>query len=83
MIKFAKFCKNISAIITSIDSSYGGDSQINYYFEFQLNHQLPTDGAVTITFPSVYPTLLYLSASCSLSGGILSSSKLPYCTIPS
>lgn len=83
MIKFAKFCKNISAIITSIDSSYGGDSQINYYFEFQLNHQLPTDGVVSITFPSVYPTLLYLSSTCSLSGGIFSSSKLPYCTIPS
>jgi hypothetical protein len=83
MIKFAKPSKNLSAIITSIDSSYGGDSQINYYFQFQLNHLLPTNGAITITFPTVYPTLFYLSAQCLLQGGLLSSSLLPYCTIAS
>jgi hypothetical protein len=31
-LKFTKASPNVSAIITSIDSIYGGDSGINYYF---------------------------------------------------
>jgi hypothetical protein len=42
---------NASAIITSIDSIYGGDSGINYYFSFQLNSYLPETGKISIFFP--------------------------------
>lgn len=83
MTKFAKYSRNLSALITSIDSSYGGDNEINYYFQFQLNHLLPTNGAVAITFPKVYPTLFYLNSMCIIGSGLLSSSSLPYCTIAS
>ncbi len=51
--------------------------------QFQLNHQLPADGAVTINFPPVYQSLLSLNSKCVISGGVFSSSTLPYCTIPS
>ena len=48
IIKFSKPSGNISALLTKIDSIYGGDSEINYYFEFQLNHYLPIDGMIMI-----------------------------------
>jgi hypothetical protein len=40
-LKLTQTSPNASAIITSIDSIYGGDSGINYYFSFQLNSYLP------------------------------------------
>lgn len=46
--KFSKPSTNISAIITKIDSLYGGDSGIKYYFEFKLNSNLPTTGLISV-----------------------------------
>lgn len=40
-LKLTQPSSNISAIITSIGSIYGGDSGINYFFSFQLNSYLP------------------------------------------
>lgn len=46
--KFSKPSPNISAIITEVDSVYGGDSGINYYFEFKLNSNIPTNGLISV-----------------------------------
>lgn len=48
IIKFSKPSTNASAIVSKIDSLYGGDSGINYYFQFKLNSNLPTNGLVSI-----------------------------------
>lgn len=40
-LKLTQTSPNASAIITSIQSIYGGDSGIDYYFSFQLNSYLP------------------------------------------
>lgn len=79
--KVARVSKNASAIVTSTSSSYGGDTGINYTIQFQLNHNMPTDGVVTITMPQDYPSLYSLSSQCVLSLGVFSTSTLPYCTI--
>lgn len=57
---------NSSAIITSIDSIYGGDSDINYYFSFQLKSYLPETGKISIFFPSIYQSLFTLQSACYL-----------------
>lgn len=41
LIKFSKPSKNISGLITSVDSVYGGDSGLNYYIDFILGTYLP------------------------------------------
>jgi hypothetical protein len=64
--KFTQYSPNASAIITSVDSIYGGDSGINYYFEFQLNSYLPEGGKVSITFPSIYISLFTVNSNCYL-----------------
>jgi hypothetical protein len=48
ILKFSKPSTNVSGIITKIDSLYGGDSGINYYFQFKLNSDLPSNGLVSI-----------------------------------
>jgi hypothetical protein len=80
MIKVARTSKNATALITSTSSSYGGDTGINYTIQFQLNHQLPTDGVVTVTMPNDYLSLYSLNAQCILTGE-LATALNPYCTI--
>ena len=46
--KFSKPSTNISALVTQIDSIYGGDAGINYYIEFKLNSNLPENGLISI-----------------------------------
>lgn len=65
--KFSKPSTNVSAIVTKIDSLYGGDSGINYYFELKLNSNLPKYGLISIQFPEVYDTLFNLNSTCVLS----------------
>ena len=65
-LKFTQSSANISAITTSIDSIYGGDSNINYYFSFQLNSYLPETGKIAVFFPTAYTSLFTLSSSCFL-----------------
>ena len=81
IIKFSKPSKNVSAIITKIDSLYGGDAGINYYFEFKLNSDLPTDGLVSIQFPEVYKSLFDLESECILRRGFAGTDS--YCEIVS
>ena len=64
--KFTQASLNTSSIITSVDSIYGGDSGINYYFSFQLNSYLPESGKISIVFPSIYLSLFTVSSSCYL-----------------
>jgi hypothetical protein len=64
--KFTRASRNTSAIITSVDSIYGGDSGINYYFSFQLNSYLPESGKVSIFFPSVFLSLFTVNSRCFL-----------------
>jgi hypothetical protein len=64
--KFTKPSLNISGIITSITSIYGGDSGINYNFEFVLNSYLPEGGKISIVFPSIYLSLKQVNSQCSL-----------------
>ena len=64
--KFSKPSTNASAIITKIDSLYGGDSGINYYFELKLNSNLPKNGLISIQFPDVYDSLFKLNSTCVL-----------------
>lgn len=64
--KFTQASLNNSALITSIDSIYGGDSGINYYFSFQLNSYLPESGKISIIFPSIYLSLFTVTSSCYL-----------------
>lgn len=65
-LKFTQASLNVSAIITSIDSIYGGDSGINYYFSFQLNSYLPETGKVSIFFPSIFISLFTVNSRCYL-----------------
>lgn len=65
-LKFTQASQNISALYTSIDSIYGGDSGINYYFSFQLNSYLPEMGKIAIFFPTVYTSLFTVSSKCFL-----------------
>jgi hypothetical protein len=65
-LKYTQASTNISAIITSIDSIYGGDSGINYYFSFQLNSYLPETGKIVVFFPTIYTSLFTLSSTCFL-----------------
>lgn len=65
-LKFTQASLNASAIITSIDSIYGGDSGINYYFSFQLNSYLPESGKVSIFFPSIFISLFTVNSQCYL-----------------
>lgn len=64
--KFTQASLNVSSIITSIDSIYGGDSGINYYFSFQLNSYLPETGKISIFFPSIYISLFTVNSKCYL-----------------
>lgn len=66
LLKFTQTSSNVSAILTSIGSIYGGDSNIDYYFSFQLNSYLPEDGKISIIFPSVYSSLFNSQSSCFL-----------------
>jgi hypothetical protein len=81
-LKFTQASKNISSIITSIDSIYGGDSDINYYFSFQLNSYLPESGKISIFFPSIYSSLFTLNSKCFLRSDsqVLAGSQA-YCSI--
>ena len=38
----------MTAVITGIDSSNGGDANINYKIEFNLKSYLPDNGAILI-----------------------------------
>ena len=60
--KPSKPTANISALITQIDTAYGGSSGINYYFEFKLRHDLPVNGLISIQFPSIYESLFDLGS---------------------
>lgn len=71
LTKFSKPSPNISAIITKIDSRYGGDSGINYYFQFSLNSNLPRDGVVLMEVPDVYKSLFDLNSKCLLRRALL------------
>ena len=64
--KFSKPSTNVSAIVTKIDSLYGGDSGINYYFEFKLNANLPKNGLISIEFPSIFDSFYKLGCVCTL-----------------
>ena len=64
--KFSKPSKNVSAIVNKIDSLYGGDSGINYYFEFKLNADLPKYGLISVEFPTIFNSLFKLDCSCTL-----------------
>lgn len=64
--KFTQASLNVSSILTSIDSIYGGDSGINYYFSFQLNSYLPETGKISIFFPSIYISLFTVNSKCYL-----------------
>ena len=66
LTKFSKPSKNITGLVTQTDSLYGGDSGINYYIQFKLNSDLPTDGLIVITLPSIYDSLFSLQSSCVL-----------------
>jgi hypothetical protein len=65
-LKFTQASLNASGIITSLDSIYGGDSGINYYFVFQLNSYLPPTGKIAIFFPSIYISLFTVNSKCFL-----------------
>lgn len=67
LIKFSKPSTNASAIITKVDSLYGGESGITYYFELKLNSNLPKSGLISIQFPDVYDSLFNLNSACILS----------------
>lgn len=66
--KFSKPSKNVSALITKVDSRYGGDSGINYYIDLSLNANLPRKGLISIRFPNVYKSLFELNSECILKG---------------
>ena len=66
--KFSKPSKNVSALITKVDSRYGGDSGINYYMDLSLNANLPRHGLISIRFPNVYKSLFDLGSRCILRG---------------
>ena len=66
--KFSKPSKNVSALITKVDSRYGGDSGINYYIDLSLNANLPPNGLISIRFPDVYKSLFELNSKCILKG---------------
>ena len=66
--KFSKPSKNVSALITKVDSRYGGDSGINYYIDLSLNANLPPHGLISIKFPTVYKSLFELNSECILKG---------------
>jgi hypothetical protein len=65
-LKLTQASTNASAIITSIDSIYGGDAGINYYFSFQLNSYLPETGKIAVLFPNIFISLLSLNTTCFL-----------------
>jgi hypothetical protein len=65
-VKFTQASLNTSAIVTSIDSIYGGDSGIKYYFSFQLNSYLPESGKVSIFFPTIFISLFTVNSQCYL-----------------
>ena len=57
----------------ALESISGGDTNVTYAFSFILGHYVPSNGAISITFPSdLYPDLRSPSISCSGSGGDLS-----------
>jgi len=66
LLKFTQPSNNVSAIITSIDSIYGGDSGINYYFSFQLNSYLPETGKISVFFPTIFQSLYSVNSQCFL-----------------
>lgn len=79
-LKFTQASSNVSAIITGIDSIYGGDSGINYYFSFQLNSYLPEGGKISVFFPSVFQSLFNVNSRCFLrSDSKLLIGKQSYC----
>ena len=82
LLKFTQPSSNVSAIINSIDSIYGGDSGINYYFQFQLNSYLPEAGKISIFFPTIYTSLFTVNSRCYLStDSQLMVGKQAYCNI--
>lgn len=64
--KLSQASTNVSAIITSIDSIYGGDSGINYYFSFRLSSYLPATGKISIFFPTIFTSLFNVKSTCFL-----------------
>ncbi len=82
LLKFTQPSSNVSAIITSIGSIYGGDSGINYFFNLQLNSYLPEQGKISIFFPTVYTSLFTVGSKCFLrdDSQLLAGSQA-YCSI--
>ena len=66
LLKFTQASSNVSAIITAIDSIYGGDAGTNYYFSFQLNSYLPESGKIAVFFPTIYQSLFSVNSQCFL-----------------
>ncbi len=82
LLKFTQASPNVSAIINSIDSIYGGDAGINYYFQFQLNSYLPETGKISVFFPTIYTSLFTINSMCYLSSSTqLMVGKQAYCNI--
>jgi hypothetical protein len=82
LLKFTQSSSNVSAIINSIDSIYGGDSGNNYYFQFQLNSYLPETGKISVFFPSIYTSLFTVNSRCYLKlDSQIMVGKQAYCSI--
>jgi hypothetical protein len=82
LLKFTQPTTNVSAIITSIGSIYGGDSGISYSISFQLNSYLPENGKIAIFFPSIYTSLFTTKSSCALrSDSQLRAGLQAYCSV--
>jgi hypothetical protein len=81
-LDFTQPSKNVSALITSIGSIYGGDSGISYFFQLQLNSYLPESGKIAIFFPDIYTSLFTTSSKCFLreDSQLLAGSQA-YCSI--
>lgn len=57
-----------------VDSVSAGEVGVTYNFPFVTGHRIPSDGAISVTFPSPYGNLLNLeNTGCSLQGGVFSS----------
>jgi len=65
-LDFTQPSKNVSAVVTSIGSIYGGDSGISYFFQLQLNSYLPESGKIAIFFPTIFTSLFTTNSICFL-----------------
>ena len=64
--QFSNPSTNASAIVSKIDCLYGGDSGINYYFEFKLNANLPKYGLISVEFHTIFDSFYKLGCGCTL-----------------